>query len=151
MRPKEAHLLATATRRATTTATLHFAHATASVRSARRRLANDLEKRGVPKEIVNDAVLVLSEVLSNAVRHARPLGSGKVKVAWDVRAGAVEIEVTDGGGATHPYPAQPSLSSLGGRGLGIVTTLTSDWGVKTESGESTVWAVLPFEGSHRAA
>ena len=52
------------------------------------------------KEIVDDAVLVLSEVMSNALRHARPVGSGKVKVAWDVRAGAVEIEVTDGGGAT---------------------------------------------------
>jgi anti-sigma regulatory factor (Ser/Thr protein kinase) len=115
------------------------------VRSARRRLANDLEKRGVPKEIVDDAVLVLSEVMSNALRHARPLGSGKVKVAWDVRAGAVEIEVTDGGGATRPYPAQPSLSSLGGRGLGIVTTLTSDWGVKASGSETTVWAVLPVD------
>lgn len=145
MRFKEAFLVATATRRATTTASLLFAHTTASVRSARRRLANDLEKRGVPKEIIDDAVLVLSEVLSNAMRHARPLGSGKVKVAWDVRAGAVEIEVTDGGGATRPYPAHPSLSSLGGRGLGIVTTLTSDWGVKASGRETTVWAVLPVE------
>jgi anti-sigma regulatory factor (Ser/Thr protein kinase) len=151
MRLKEAALVATATRRATTAATLHFAHTTSSVRSARRRLANDLEKRGVPKEIVNDAVLVLSEVLSNAVRHARPLGSGKVKVAWDVRAGAVAIEVTDGGGATHPHPAQPSLSSLGGRGLGIVTTLTSDWGLKSDAGESTVWAVLPLDGRDQYA
>ena len=145
MRVKEAFLVATATRRATTTASLLFAHTTASVRSARRRLANDLEKRGVPKEIIDDAVLVLSEVLSNAMRHARPLGSGKIKVAWDVRAGAVEIEVTDGGGATRPYPAHPSLSSLGGRGLGIVTTLTSDWGVKASGRETTVWAVLPME------
>lgn len=145
MRVKEAFLVATATRRATTTAFLLFAHTTASVRSARRRLANDLEKRGVPKEIIDDAVLVLSEVLSNAMRHARPLGSGKIKVAWDVRAGAVEIKVTDGGGATRPYPAHPSLSSLGGRGLGIVTTLTSDWGVKASGRETTVWAVLPVD------
>jgi anti-sigma regulatory factor (Ser/Thr protein kinase) len=132
-------------RRGATTATLLFSHASASVSAARRRLANDLQKRGVPKEVIEDAILVLSEVLSNALRHARPLGSGKIKVSWDVRAGAVEIQVTDGGGATRPHPAHPSLSSLGGRGLGIVTTLTSDWGVRASGSETTVWAVVPAE------
>lgn len=136
--------MATARRRATT-ATVLFSHASVSVGAARQRLANDLHKRGVPKDVIDDAVLVLSEVLSNALRHARPLGSGKMKVAWDVRAGAVEINVTDGGGATRPQPAQPSLSSLGGRGLGIVTTLTSDWGVRAAGNETTVWAVVPTE------
>jgi len=34
---------------------------------------------------------------------------------------------------------------LGGRGLGIVTTLTSDWGVKAAGSETTVWAVLPVD------
>ncbi len=132
-------------RRGATTATLLFAHTSTSVGSARCRLANDLHKRGVPKEIIEDAVLVLSEILSNALRHARPLQSGKIKVAWDVRAGAVELQVTDGGGATRPHPAQPSLSSLGGRGLGIVTTLTSDWGVRAIGSETTVWAVVPTD------
>lgn len=138
--------VALGTRRVSTTATVHFPHTSASVTSARRRIAADLDKRGVPREVVHDAVLVLSEILSNALRHARPLGgSGKIRVSWDVRAGAVEIEVTDGGGATRPYPAQPSISSLGGRGLGIVTTLTSDWGVRSSGPETTVWAVLPME------
>lgn len=131
-------------RRGATTATLLFPHTSSSVSSARRRMANDLEKRGVPKNVIDDAVLVLSEMVSNALRHARPLGTGKIKVSWDVRASAVEIEVTDGGSPTHPQPAQPSLSSLGGRGLGIVTTLTSEWGVRTTGGhQTTVWAVVP--------
>jgi anti-sigma regulatory factor (Ser/Thr protein kinase) len=135
-----------ATRRAATTATVLFPHTSASVKSARRRIVTDLNKRGVQREVVHDAALVLSEILSNALRHARPLGgSGKIRVSWDVRAGAVEIDVTDGGGATRPYPAQPSISSLGGRGLGIVTTLTSDWGVRSSGTETTVWAVIPME------
>ena len=133
----------TTIRRLETTATVLFPHSSTSVGSARRRFAADLAKRGVPRPIADDAILVLSEMLSNALRHARPLGSGKIKVAWDIRGTTIEIQVTDGGGATRPHPAQPSVSSLGGRGLSIVTTLTSDWGVRTEGAHTTVWAVMP--------
>jgi two-component sensor histidine kinase len=101
--------------------------------------------------LVDDAVLVLSEILSNALKHARPLDSGKVRVSWNVRGGALELEVTDGGGATRPHPARPSLSALGGRGLGIVSSLVADWGVRQMPGETTVWAVLPLGGRSRSA
>jgi serine/threonine-protein kinase RsbW len=127
-------------------ATVLLPHASASVRSARRRLADDLTRRGVPKPVVEDSVLVVSEIVSNSLKHARPLGSGKVRVSWDVRAGQVEIEVADGGGSTRPYVQTPSLTSLGGRGLGIVAKVTDDWGVHTDDSGTVVWAVLPVAG-----
>jgi anti-sigma regulatory factor (Ser/Thr protein kinase) len=139
-----------ASRQLPSSATVLLPHASASVRSARRRLAADLARRGVPPQVVEDAVLVVSEIVSNALKHARPLTSGKVQVAWDVPAGAVEIAVTDGGGPTRPYVQMPSLSSLGGRGLGIVATIAADWGVEQTPDGTTVWAVLPFSRQSRA-
>jgi anti-sigma regulatory factor (Ser/Thr protein kinase) len=140
-----------AARGAPAAATVHLPYASSSVRAARRRLAADLDERGVRGPLVDDAVLVLSEILSNALKHARPLDSGKVRVSWNVRGGALELEVTDGGGATRPHPARPSLSALGGRGLGIVSSLVADWGVRQMPGETTVWAVLPLGGRSRSA
>jgi anti-sigma regulatory factor (Ser/Thr protein kinase) len=132
-----------AARGASSAATVHLPYTPTSVRSARRRLAADLAARGLTLPLIDDAVLVLSEIISNALRHARPLASGNLRVRWDVRGDTVEVEVTDGGGPTLPHPATPSLSSLGGRGLGIVSHLVSDWGVRQVLGETTVWAVLP--------
>jgi anti-sigma regulatory factor (Ser/Thr protein kinase) len=131
------------------TASVMMPHASASVRAARRRLASDLSAIGIKHSRIDDAVLVLSEILSNALKHARPLPSGKIQVSWDVHGEVLEMAVTDGGGPTMPHPMAPSLSALGGRGLGIVSSLVADWGVRQGgTGETTVWVVLPVNG-HR--
>jgi hypothetical protein len=90
-----------------------------------------------------DAALVTSELLSNAILHARPLPDACIRVSWILSATAVEIIVSDGGSATRPRAARPSLSSIGGRGLGIVEHLCSSWGVRTDERGTTVWAVVP--------
>ena len=124
-------------------------YAAASVRAARRHIAADLRRRGIPRGIVEDCVLVASEILSNAVKHARPLRSGKVEIAWDVRDDEVEIQVADGGGPTTPQAHAPSLSALGGRGLAIVASLAGTWGVRHGDLGTIVWARLPFPQSAR--
>lgn len=101
---------------------------------------------------MDDAVLVLSELLSNACRHGRPLSAdgepddesdGAVRAAWRMdEYGRLTVEVTDGGGPTRPMPSTPSVTARGGRGLNIITALSEDWGVRDDSGEVTVWAVL---------
>jgi anti-sigma regulatory factor (Ser/Thr protein kinase) len=123
--------------------------APASVGVARRRLAADLTAAGIFDGAVRDAVLVVSELLSNAIRHARPLPGESVQVAWAVDDDAVEVAVSDGGAPTRPSPGQPSLSSLGGRGLGIVEYLSRRWGVRSDDAGLTVWAVLAAPAARR--
>ncbi|WP_399088203.1 ATP-binding protein [Streptomyces sp. BBFR2] len=48
-------------------------HGPAGVGMARRRMRGELSARGIPDTVIDDAALVLSELLSNACRHARPL------------------------------------------------------------------------------
>lgn len=118
-------------------------YAPASVAMARQRLCADLKAEGVLEPAANDAIVVLSELVSNALRHARPLPGGRVEVTWTWRNDIVQIAVRDGGGATEPRRARPTLSSLGGRGLGIVEALALRWGVHHTDGMTTVWATLP--------
>ncbi|MGI5350162.1 ATP-binding protein [Streptomyces sp. CA-250714] len=143
-------------------------HGPQGVRVARRRMREELRACGAPDTVVDDAILILSELLSNACRHARPLheeatagtnGTGSpvdtVRASWrrDVR-GEVTIAVTDGGGPTRPLPAKPSVTARGGRGLAIITALARDWGVRSEPDTPadeppgvTVWAVLRPDSS----
>ena len=117
-------------------------HAPSSVGQARHRLGADLRAHGVAEPAICDATLVLSELTSNAVRHARPLRT-QMQVAWTLSDGTLELAVSDGGGPTRPRTERPpSVFSLGGRGLGIVNRLSRRWGVRSDELGSTVWAVL---------
>ena len=92
-----------------------------------------------------DAGLVLSELISNALRHATPLPDATVRVCWWLDGDCLEIAVSDGGGPTVPAVNEPGSSAIGGRGLGIVDRLSLRWGVeasKDGDAETTVWAEL---------
>jgi anti-sigma regulatory factor (Ser/Thr protein kinase) len=119
-------------------------HQVTAVADARRALGRYLKRRRVPKNARDDAQLVLSEVLSNAIRYAPPLATGAVRVAWWVDKTGIHLEVTDGRGETEPQritDAHPE--SIGGRGLAIVDVLSSEWGVRTSKDSRTVYAVVP--------
>jgi anti-sigma regulatory factor (Ser/Thr protein kinase) len=118
-------------------------HKPSSVGRARRSLGADLRAHGIREPVAGEAALVLSELMSNAIRHAHPLPGAQVRVAWTLKGGTLELAVSDGGGPTHPRTARPCLSSLGGRGLSIVGQLSHRWGVRTDDAGTTVWAVLP--------
>ncbi|MET9253711.1 ATP-binding protein [Streptomyces sp. NPDC003717] len=124
-------------------------HGPAGVGQARHRMRDQLRSGGVTESVIDDAVLVLSELLSNACKHGRPLGDvpagdGSVRAAWRLDAGGrLLVEVTDGGGPTRPAPSTPSVTARGGRGLNIITALSADWGVRNHArGEVTVWVVV---------
>ncbi|MFD0529077.1 ATP-binding protein [Kitasatospora arboriphila] len=57
-----------------TSSTMAVPHGPAGVGAARRRMRRELGERAVPEQVVDDAVLILSELLSNSCRYARPLG-----------------------------------------------------------------------------
>ncbi|MFD8971981.1 ATP-binding protein [Streptomyces sp. NPDC059593] len=138
-----------------TSSSMAVPHGPAGVGEARHRMRDELYRSGVSESVVDDAVLILSELLSNACRYGRPLGraergEGDVRAAWRVDpAGGLRVEVTDGGGPTRPVPSTPSVTARGGRGLNIISALAQDWGVRdSATGEVTVWVVVT-EGHRR--
>ena len=129
-----------------TSSVLLLPYTASSVGAARRSLNGDLTEAGVYEATACDASLVLSELISNALRHATPLPGNVVKVAWLLGDGFIEVAVSDGGGPTVPMVNKPAVNALGGRGLGIVDRLSLRWGVFTHQDGSgtTVWAALPL-------
>ncbi|GAA4637590.1 hypothetical protein GCM10023196_091990 [Actinoallomurus vinaceus] len=127
-------------------------HAPSSVSDVRKRLCADLLASGVYEEVADDAAVVISELISNALRHARPLPSGEIRVSWSHDGDLIQLAVSDGGSMTEPRRTRAALSSLGGRGLSIVETLSEGWGVSHEDDGTTVWAILraiqPANGHH---
>lgn len=130
-----------------TSSTMAVPHGPVGVGQARRRMREELRRSGAPDSVVDDAVLILSELLSNSCRHARalPPGDDSIRADWSRDTeGELTISVTDGGGPTRPLPATPSVTAHGGRGLSIITSIAQDWGVREDSarGGVTVWAVV---------
>jgi anti-sigma regulatory factor (Ser/Thr protein kinase) len=120
----------------------------ASVSVARQHVTDDLAAAGIFRGTICDAVLVVSELLSNAILHARPREDAQLLVTWLFDGAVLEVAVSDGGGPTRPRQAHPSVSSLGGRGLGIVEHLTTTWGVRDDPDGQTVWAILAAHQPH---
>ena len=121
-------------------------HEPTSAGEVRRALADDLVRRGLATEVVDDAALLASELVGNSVRHAYPLPGGVLRVGWEVEDGRVVLRVTDGGGRQAPHVRDAGPRDVRGRGLAIVDALAADWGVdRQENGigpVSTVWAEL---------
>jgi anti-sigma regulatory factor (Ser/Thr protein kinase) len=93
-------------------------------------------------EFVADCRLVVSELVGNAVRHARPLATGTVDVGWQVDDDAVAITVSDGGGPSEPAIRDVPADAVAGRGLTIVQALAHQWWVERQGSRTTVHAVL---------
>ncbi|MER6683278.1 SpoIIE family protein phosphatase [Streptomyces olivaceoviridis] len=103
---------------------------------------------GVCARLADDAMAVVSELVTNAVVHA----GTEVQVEWQLEdTGALVVEVRD----QHPSRApRDATSGEGpydtpeyGRGLRLVATLAESWGVTYRTGAKTVWARLPPGGS----
>ncbi|AKN74255.1 MULTISPECIES: ATP-binding protein [Streptomyces] len=114
-----------------------------AVSAVRRRVAAILADWRVCPGIVEDSLLVVSELATNAVIHARP--PAELRLSW-VRGegdGVLRVEVTDAG------PARPAGQPLGGvdpdehgRGEAIVHALATRHGIRVHSGGVTRWAEL---------
>ncbi len=117
--------------------------AASSVGVARRRLMSDLIAADIYDPARCDIALVISELFSNALRHAVPLPGSKIRVGWRIDADSVQVSVSDGGGQTVPELGEPSQAATGGRGLRIVDKLSRRWGTSTGDEGTTVWAEVP--------
>lgn len=86
----------------------------------------------------SDAVLVVSELVCNALRHTATIPV--IRLAGDVRR--LRIEVQDG----SPVLPRPRLSAtVGGWGLQLVQQLTTAWGASPERGGKVVWCEMAVD------
>jgi anti-sigma regulatory factor (Ser/Thr protein kinase) len=117
-----------------------------STRKARDFTAATLERWDL-KALIQDAVIVASELVTNAIRHAGDGASESpdspwVGLAWLFTPGRVVCVVTDHS-SKPPVLVLPGLDAESGHGLQIVHALTDDWGwAVTGPGEKAVWAAL---------
>ncbi|MCS0635868.1 ATP-binding protein [Streptomyces sp. LP05-1] len=91
------------------------------------------------EELADPTALIVSELMSNAVRHAR---CDDIAVAID-RTGrrTVRVAVTDSSGVL-PVPRASGHDDETGRGLALVSALAQSWGIEEHHRGKTVWAVV---------
>jgi len=109
---------------------------------ARQQLIDWMRSLDARDEHRDDARLVVSELVGNSVRHARPLADGTMHVTWLAGPTGLDIAVTDGGARTTPQKVDAAVSDLAGRGLAIVETLAARWWVESTRSRTTVHALL---------
>lgn len=115
-------------------------HAAASAALARRRIVSDLMAFHVRETALDDVALVVSELVSNAVRHGRAVPGTGVSIGWECVDDGLQLRVTDGGSAEEPQVRRAGPKDTTGRGLAVVRTLADDWGVERNADGTTVWA-----------
>jgi anti-sigma regulatory factor (Ser/Thr protein kinase) len=109
-----------------------------AVRAARKFAIDELS--GYAPELLDVVELLVSELAGNCVRHT---DSGfDVEVSRDRRR--IRVAVSDRG-AGKPAVQHVDTSAVAGRGLALVETLSSSWGVRTSrrpGGGKAVWFEL---------
>jgi anti-sigma regulatory factor (Ser/Thr protein kinase) len=109
--------------------------APAMAREAIRRLEGQ-----VSAEMVDDATLLVSELMTNAVKYG---GEGGLRLEIDIEADRLRAEIIDQGDGFEPRTRTERrlvLSDEGGWGLHLVESLADEWGV--HEGSTHVWFEL---------
>ncbi|MEP7055039.1 MAG: ATP-binding protein [Actinomycetota bacterium] len=105
-----------------------------SVGVARRFVAEVcIASRTVPT-LCESAVLLASEIVTNAFIHGR----SDARIAVAASHNQVRVEVADDN-SRHPRRLEPDADALDGRGLAIVDLVAASWGVRDDSIGKTVW------------
>lgn len=120
-----------------------------SVPRARAALQAVLGEWSVDEEGAENALLVASELVTNAVRVAVPQGRlVEVRGRYEPGSGLLTLEVSDAGDGV-PEVRVPEDDETCGRGLLLVQALAERWGVRGRAGGvgKTVWAEVKVERS----
>ncbi|MGO9489587.1 MAG: ATP-binding protein [Solirubrobacteraceae bacterium] len=111
---------------------------------ARAAVSEQLVEMGIDGSLGQTVVLLVSEVVSNAVRHSSAPPEEAISLDAIVTQGAVRIAVTDAGEGFTPRPRDPDRIGEG-YGLYLLEEAASRWGVEQDRG-TTVWFELARQG-----
>jgi anti-sigma regulatory factor (Ser/Thr protein kinase) len=115
-----------------------------SVPATRAFLTRLLDGWGVEDPVIDDASLLATELMANAVKQ----GTGTVELRVEAENGLLHVAVHDDADAT-PVVTHASPVSTNGRGLWIVQSIAHDWGTEPDGEEhgKTVWFELTTLGA----
>jgi anti-sigma regulatory factor (Ser/Thr protein kinase) len=109
----------------------HAVDSPGAARAAVARAIDDLQLA----PLSDDLQLVVSELVTNAIRHAAP----PVELEIEADEDTVTVAVADGS-AGRPQPRSADLDAEGGRGLLLIDLLSAESGVRPEPPGKTIWA-----------
>lgn len=105
-----------------------------AVASARSFVRDQCQAMGLEPELCDTVVLLTSEIVTNAILHAR--NATRLHVRGNQQQ--LRVEVADDN-SHHPKPRAADPDALDGRGLAIVDMLAARWGVEEDPPGKTVW------------
>ncbi len=113
-----------------------------AARHARRFSRRTLRAWGLPADTMDAALLVVTELVTNALVHT----DGRVRLDLTLVNDRLRIAVTDASPRTPVKPTSLSWEATGGRGILLVEAVSDAWGTVPVSGGKQVWSELPLEG-----
>ncbi|MFD9207951.1 ATP-binding protein [Streptomyces sioyaensis] len=118
-------------------------HIPEAVSVVRRRMRTVLADWNLAPDLAEDVLLVISELITNAVVHALPPAALRLSRTGADGRDTLRVEVTDAGpAAAEGRPAVEPCAGEHGRGIGIVTALSAECGTQVHPGGTTRWAEL---------
>lgn len=109
-----------------------------------------LERLEVERGVLQDMNLLVTELVTNSVRHADAAAHEPVRVEVSVAGDHVFVAVEDGGSGFEPRPRSAHSPRDSGWGLHLVERLSSRWGVSSD-GRTRVWLELSRGGQAEPA
>ncbi|MFF3376980.1 ATP-binding protein [Streptomyces sp. NPDC002680] len=108
-------------------ATWQLPHTPRSAPHARELLRTQLTDWKIDDEVAETAELLLSELVTNSLRHASTPPGREIGIRFATYDGRLRLEVADANNR-RPTPRQTSPDDEGGRGLTLVQALAERWG-----------------------
>jgi anti-sigma regulatory factor (Ser/Thr protein kinase) len=93
--------------------------------------------------LLANLALVVSEIVTNAVRHGKP--GGEIRLAATPKDDFLCVQVTDEGHGFVPCPGAMASDAHGGFGLFLVERLTRRWGMTRENMRTRVWFEFDYD------
>jgi anti-sigma regulatory factor (Ser/Thr protein kinase) len=88
---------------------------------------------------LDDLRLVVSELVTNSVRHAQLEADDRITLRVDADTDVIRVEIHDGGRGFEPVAAPTTMYQESGWGLYLISQIADRWGVSNDDGGTTVW------------
>jgi anti-sigma regulatory factor (Ser/Thr protein kinase) len=102
----------------------------------------------VPAQALDDLLLSVSELVSNAVRYGEAFDDGSIRLRVEIGSALVRVAVADAGSAFEWLTKGRPFDQVGGYGLDMLDRLSGSWGLSMD-GVKAVWCEIPTREEDR--